>query len=65
MRDIKKMRLELLDFNFQRRTNEHNSLLVQLNQQVYVIENLLIPRKEQLELRIAAFEEQQNRQKNR
>ncbi|CAD8164464.1 unnamed protein product [Paramecium octaurelia] len=68
--------LELLDFNFQRRTNEHNALLVQLNQQIQqavidvsrsddVIENLLNPRKEQLELRIATLEEyqEQNRQK--
>ncbi|CAD8187829.1 unnamed protein product [Paramecium pentaurelia] len=68
--------LEFLDFNFQRRTNEHNALLVQLNQQIQqaqidvsrsedVIENLLIPRKEQLEVRIENLEEYQaqNRQK--
>ncbi|CAK92033.1 unnamed protein product (macronuclear) [Paramecium tetraurelia] len=68
--------LQFLDFNFQRRTNEHNALLVQLNQQIQqaqidvsrsedLIENLLVPRKEQLEVRIETLEEYQaqNRQK--
>ncbi|CAD8125241.1 unnamed protein product [Paramecium sonneborni] len=68
--------LEFLEFNFQRRTNEHNALLVQLNQQIQqaqidvsrsedVIDNLLLPRKEQLEVRIENLEEyqEQNRQK--
>ncbi|CAD8111682.1 unnamed protein product [Paramecium primaurelia] len=62
--------LQLLEFNFQQRTNQHNALVVQLNQQINdaqidisrsedVIENLLIPRREQLENRIANLEEYQ------
>ncbi|CAK61287.1 unnamed protein product (macronuclear) [Paramecium tetraurelia] len=62
--------LQLLDFNFQQRTNQHNALVVSLNQQINdaqidisrsedVIENLLVPRREQLETRIATLEEYQ------
>lgn len=51
--------IELLDFNFKQRTNEHNSLVIQLTQSIQdaeidvsrsddVIQNLLIPRRDQL-----------------
>lgn len=51
--------IETLDFNFKQRTNEHNSLVIQLTQSIQdaeidvsrsddVIQNLLIPRRDQL-----------------
>ncbi|KAM3144293.1 hypothetical protein pb186bvf_003457 [Paramecium bursaria] len=63
--------LEDLDYGFARRTNEHNSLVVQLNQAIQdaqidvsrsedVIDNLLIPRRDQLIARIDNLVENQD-----
>ena len=63
--------LENLDFDFQRRTNEHNSEVVALNQAIQdadidvsrsedVIDNLLVPRRDQLVSRIDNLVENQD-----
>ncbi|CAK77192.1 unnamed protein product (macronuclear) [Paramecium tetraurelia] len=68
--------LEELEFNFQQRTNQHNSLVIGFEQDIQdavidvnntqdTLDNLLFPRKEQLEVRIEQIQEYQeaNRKK--
>ncbi|CAD8083072.1 unnamed protein product [Paramecium sonneborni] len=67
--------LEELEFNFQVRTNEHNALVVSLEQDIQdavidvnntqdTLDNLLFPRRQQLQVRIEQIQENQeaNRQ---
>ncbi|KAM3145435.1 hypothetical protein pb186bvf_002479 [Paramecium bursaria] len=69
--------IEQLDFNFQQRTNEHNSLVlgyqqdaqdatIDINRTQDTLDNLLFPRKEQLSNKIAQIQEyQEDNRKNR